>query len=112
MKYVILILAVFLTACNDSNTPTREPTVRKIMDVEGCQVKYIDPPNSPNFYIARCGSTTTTTWQQQNGKSTTTYGAINVESESDLRNRLAEVEARDKALAKLSPEDKKALGLK
>ena len=81
-------------------------------DVEDCEVKYINPPNYPNFYIARCGNTTTTTWQQKTGKSTTTYGAINVESADELRQRLTEVEARDRALAKLSPEDRKVLGIK
>lgn len=112
MKKIAIISAVLLlTACNEQS-PSRLPEVRKTFEVEGCQVKYIDPPGTPNFYIARCGNTTTTTWQQQNGKSTTTYGAINVESSDDLRKRLAEVEAREKALSKLTDEEKKALGVK
>lgn len=110
-KLIFLVLPLMLAACNE-NSNAREPNVRNTFEVDGCQVKYIDPPNLPNFYIARCGNTTTTTWKQQSGKTSTTYGAINVESADDLRQRLNEVEARDKAMAKLSAEDKKALGIK
>lgn len=109
-KLIFLIVAVMLTACEAQTH--REPQITRVFEVDGCEVKYIDPPNLPNFYIARCGNTTTTTWKQQQGKSTTTYGAITVESTADLRKRLAESEARDKAMAKLSPEDKQALGIK
>ena len=112
-KLITLIASVMaLTACKE-NDPNRQPNVRNTFQADGCEVKYIDPPGLPNFYIARCGNTTTTTWQQSNGKSTTTYAAVTVDaSADDLRKRLAEVEARDKALAKLSAEDKKALGIK
>lgn len=109
-KIIFLVVAVLLTACEAQTH--REPQVRNTFEADGCQIKYIDPPNMPNFYIARCGNTTTTTWKQQQGKSTTTYGSVTVESADDLRKRLAEVEARDKAMAKLSDEDKRALGIK
>jgi len=111
-KLIFLVLPLLLAACNDPNAPKREPNVRNTFEVDGCQVKYIDPPNLPNFYIARCGNTTTATWQQSNGKSTTTYGSVTVDTTDELRKRLADAEARDKALAKLSPEDRKALGIK
>ena len=115
-KLIFLILPLvvipMLISCKE-NDPSRQPNVRNTFQADGCEVKYIDPPGLPNFYIARCGNTTTTTWQQSNGKSTTTYAAVTVDvSADDLRKRLAEVEARDKALAKLSAEDKKALGIK
>jgi hypothetical protein len=100
-----------LAACNETGH-TREPNIRNTFEVDGCQVKYIDPPNLPNFYIARCGNTVTNTWQQSNGKSTTTYATVNVDTTDELRKRLAESEALDKALSKLSSEDKKALGIK
>ncbi len=110
-KLILLAIAVMLTACNDGAN-ARDPIIRNTFEVDGCQVKYIDPPNLPNFYIARCGNTSTTTWKHQAGKSSTTYSSITVESTDDLRKRLAESEARDKAMAKLSPEDKQALGIK
>lgn len=110
-KVIFLIATLMLTACNEGAN-ARDPIVRNTFEVDGCQVKYIDPPNLPNFYIARCGNTSTTTWKHQAGKSSTTYAAINVESTDDLRKRLSEAEARDKAMAKLSPEDKQALGIK
>lgn len=109
-KLIIVASALMLTACGAEGA--RDPIVRNTIEVDGCQVKYIDPPNLPNFYVARCDNTTTTTWKQQTGKTSTTYGAINVESTADLRQRLADAEAREKALSKLSPEDKKALGIK
>lgn len=109
-KLSILTAMLMLTACGAEGA--RDPIVKHTFEVDGCQVKYVDPPNLPNFYIARCGNTSTTTWRQQQGKTTTTYGAINVESADELRKRLDEVEARDKALSKLSDADKKALGLK
>jgi hypothetical protein len=85
--------------------------VRKVHQIDGCEVKYVDNPYGPNFYIARCGDTVTNTWQRQSGKSQTTEATINVNSEQELRKRLAEIEARNKALAKLSDAEKKALGL-
>jgi uncharacterized lipoprotein YehR (DUF1307 family) len=110
-KLIFLVLPLMLAACNEQGTK-REPNVRNTFEVDGCQVKYIDPPNLPNFYIARCGNTTTNTWQQSSGKSTTTYATVNVDTTDELRKRLADAEARDKAMAKLSAEDKKALGVK
>jgi hypothetical protein len=85
--------------------------VKKVHQIDGCEVKYVDNPYGPNFYIARCDGTVTNTWQRQNGKSQTTEATINVNSEAELRKRLAEIEARNKALAKLSDAEKKVLGL-
>jgi hypothetical protein len=110
-KIIFLVLPLMLAACKDDG-PRREPNVRNTFEVDGCQVKYIDPPNLPNFYIARCGNTTTNTWQQSTGKTTTTYATVNVDTTDELRKRLADSEARDRAMAKLSAEDKKALGIK
>ncbi len=110
-KLLFLVLTLLLAAC-DEHGSTRAPITRNEFEVDGCQVKYMDPPNLPNFYIARCDGTSTMTWQERSGKSTITRATVNVDSADDLRKRLSEVEARDKALAKLTPEEQKALGIK
>lgn len=113
MKYFVILLALMLTACGDPdpNAPKPMLAVKKVHNIDGCEVKWIDNPYGPNFYIARCGDTVTNTWQRQSGKTQITEATINVNSEAELRKRLAEIEARNKALAKLSAEEKKALGL-
>lgn len=113
MKYFALLLALMLTACGpvDPNAPKPKPTVVKTVEVDGCEVKYVENPYGPNFYIARCSNTVTNTWQRKSGKSTVTEATVNVDTETELRKRLAEVEAKNKALAKLSDAEKKALGL-
>jgi len=113
MKYFVILLALMLTACGDPdpNAPKPMLAIKRVHHIDGCEVKWIDNPYGANFYIARCGETVTNTWQRQNGKSQVTEATINVNSEAELRKRLAEIEARNKALAKLSAEEKKALGL-
>jgi hypothetical protein len=108
-----MVVSLSLLACGepDPNAPKPMLAVKKVHNIDGCEVKYIDNPYGPNFYIARCGETVTNTWQRQSGKSQITEATINVNSEQELRKRLAEIEAKNKALAKLSPEEKKALGL-
>lgn len=113
MKYLVIVLALMLTACGDPdpNAPKPVLAIKRVHQIDGCEVKWIDNPYGANFYIARCGETVTNTWQRQNGKSQVTEATINVNSEAELRKRLAEIEARNKALAKLSAEEKKVLGL-
>jgi len=113
MKYFVIALALLLTACGESdpNAPKPMLAVKKVHQIDGCEVKWIENPYGANFYIARCGETVTNTWQRQSGKTKITEATINVNSEQELRKRLAEIEARNKALAKLSAEEKKALGL-
>lgn len=113
MKYLLLVAALLLTACSDPdpNAPKPQPTVKRTFEIDGCEVKYVEHPHLPNFYIARCGNTVTDTWQRQSGKSRITEATINVDTEAELRKKLAEIEAKNKALAKLSDAEKKALGL-
>lgn len=112
MKKLLFMVPCFLLAACGPDGPGNPPYVKSEFEIDGCQVKYVYHPSMPNFYIARCGNTTTTTWQKQQGKSTVTEASINVDNADDLRNRLATVEARDKALAKLTADERKALGIK
>jgi hypothetical protein len=114
MKYFVMLFTLLsLTACGDPdpNAPKPMLAIKRVHQIDGCEVKWVDNPYGSNFYIARCGDTVTNTWQRQVGKSQVTEATINVNSEAELRKRLAEIEARNKALSKLSAEEKKALGL-
>jgi hypothetical protein len=106
MFTLFLIVAVFAGCDKQGSTH-----IQKTVEIDGCTVKYIYYADGPNFYIARCGDTTTTTWQEQSGKQTITSAVINTNDAESLRNRLSEIEARDKALAKLTAEERKILGL-
>ena len=108
LKFIFFVVSVLLfSGCNKIDSTH----IQKIVEIDGCTVKYIYYEDGPNFYIARCGDTTTTTWQEQSGKQTITRATINVNDAESLRNRLSEIEARDKALAKLTAEERKILGL-
>lgn len=113
MKYVLLLAAVVFLLQGCGQGEPRDRTIGLVqyeIKAEGCNVKYIDNPKGPNFFIAKCpAESETTTYQRQSGKTTTTDATV-VTSES-LRRQLAEVEAKEKALAKLSDEEKKLLGV-
>lgn len=109
MRYLILIGILLLTGCR--NNSTDNAFVKYEVEAEGCLVKYIDNPKGYNFFIAKCpAESETITHQRASGKSTTTE--VTVVTSVELRKQLAEVEAKEKALAKLSGEEKKLLGVK
>ena len=107
-KIILFVISVLLFSGCDKIGSTH---IRKTIEIDGCTVKYVYNVDGPDFYIARCGDTTTTTWQEQSGKQTITRATINVNDAESLRNRLSEIEARDKALAKLTAEERKILGV-
>lgn len=107
-KLALLLSVVLLSACD----PLPAPYVKQSFDVDGCSVKYIKHSTLPNFYIARCGETTTESHQYSSGKAHYTTANIVVESTSELRKRLEKEEARDKALLKLTEDEKTLLGVK
>ena len=110
----VLASSSLLTACNQDQP--RDPNIGYVkydVTVDGCKVKYVDNPRGSNFFIAKCpGESVTTTHQQQNGKSQTTIPVVTTQEVDDLKKKLADAEAKQAALNKLSPEDKKALGIK
>jgi len=112
MKYILLFSSVLflLSGCNENRDRTVGIADYEIK-AEDCVVKYIDNPKGHNFFIAKCpAASETISWQQQQGKSSYTTATV-VTSES-LRIKLAEVEAKEKALSKLTDEEKKLLGVK
>lgn len=111
MKYILLIGVVALLAgCNPRDTPA-VPFVKYEVEADGCLVKYVDNPRGYNFFIAKCPSSSEViTHQRASGKTTTTE--VTVVTSDNLRKQLAEVEAKEKALSKLTDEEKKLLGVK
>lgn len=100
--------AIGLAGCSDPQQRNREPTVQYEVEAEGCIVKYIDNPKGYNFFIAKCPAASEVTTHSR-GKS---GAGVTVVTSDGLRKQLAELEAKEKALAKLSVEDRKALGIK
>ena len=113
MKYVLLLAAVvfLLSGCKEDNRDRNVGLADYELQAEGCTVKHIDNPRGYNFFIAKCpAESETLSWQQQSGK--TSYTTATVVTKESLRKQLGEIEAKEKALAKLSDEEKKLLGVK
>lgn len=109
MKYILLIGVSLLAGCsNDPNSPRNQVYSNYEIEAEGCIVKYINNPKGMDFFIAKCPaeSETITTKRAKRAPEAT------VITSTDLRKQLSEVEAKEKALAKLSDEEKKLLGVK
>jgi hypothetical protein len=100
--------SALLTGCNENRDRTVGVTDYEIK-AEDCVVKYIDNPKGYNFFIAKCpAASETITYRRPQGKSSVPTATV-MTSES-LRMQLAEVEAKERALAKLTSEEKKLLG--
>ena len=97
--------AAGLSGCKEENS---DPVSRYQVEADGCIVKYIDNPKGYNFFIAKCpaASETITHQRPKHGPEATVMTSV------ELRKQLAEVEAKERALAKLSDEEKKLLGVK
>lgn len=108
-KLALLLSVALLSACNEQPDTIY---VKDNFEVDGCSVKYVNHPRLPNFYIARCGETTTESHQYSSGKARYTTANIVVESTVELRKRLEKEESRDKALLKLTEDEKTLLGVK
>lgn len=108
MQNKLIPLCVFslaLIGCSPSETP-RVASVRYAIDVDGCTVKYIDNPHGNNFYIAKCPAESETV-SLFRGKG----GAVGSISTTELRQQLMDAEAKEKALSKLTPQEKQLLGI-
>lgn len=105
----LVATSALLTGCNEN----RDRTVGNVeyeIKADGCTVKAIDNPKGPNFFIAKCpAASETTTYQHQQGK--TTRPLATVVTSEDLRKQLEVTEAKERAMAKLTAEEKKLLGV-
>ena len=121
MKKLLLVLAVLsLTACGRTDEEARallaKPAVSDAIMVDGCEVKFVDRGyQNHSFYLAKCGNTNTLTrnYEEQSGKTRVFRRSTVITQEIEqLQKEKADVETKEQALAKLSAEERKALGIK
>jgi hypothetical protein len=125
MKTISILLpvvaALVLSACGSRTDEQAKallsnPEISIVGKFDGCEVKFVDRGyHSYSFYIARCDNTTTTTrnYTEQSGKTTVNRRSTVIAQEIEkLEAEKAAAVAKEKALEKLSPEEKKLLGVK
>jgi hypothetical protein len=122
MKRVIGILtAVLLVGCGGRTDEEAKgllsaPAVNFVGVYEGCEVKYVDRGyQTKSFYIAKCGNTTTATrnYNEQSGKTTVFRSSTVITQELEkLQAEKAAAETKERALEKLTPTERAALGIK
>jgi hypothetical protein len=92
------------------------PDINFVGVYEGCEVKYVDRGyQAKSFYLARCSNTTTTTrnYYEQSGKTTVFRSSTVITQELDkLQAEKAAAETKERALEKLTPTERAALGIK
>lgn len=117
MKFIIpVLLASMLFGCgNDKPNPyeTRNVStagqrayVTLITQIEDCKIYYVHLEESPNLYMARCGTENSLRWQS--GKTSTDM--ITTEEKETLE-KAERIKKRQAALSKLSAEDRELLNL-
>lgn len=116
------LLALSLAACSpDPQTQARidelqkNPEISVVGEFDGCTVKFVNRYyRDSSFYLARCGDTTATTRQysERSGKSSIPRTSLEITQEiAKLQQEAKEAAAREKALSKLTPEERQALGV-
>lgn len=116
----LLAASALLTGCGRTEEQAKamltNPEVVNVGTYEGCEVKYIDRGyQTQSFFLAKCGNTSTVSrrWEEQNGKSHTFRRSTTITQEIEkLQAEKTEAETKEKALNKLSAEERAALGIK
>ena len=113
MKYILIVIALALSVAGCTNEATLET---KQATVSGCEIFRVDlqgQDKSRPLYLAKCKDTATVTYNT-GGKSNYTGVTVTVveKEQADLEEKKAELDKKKNALAKLSDEEKKLLGLK
>ena len=123
MKYILLLAAIvfLLSGCGgrtreQAQAMITNPDVNFVGVYDGCEVKFIDRGyHDQSFFIAKCGDTTTLTrnYTEKQGKSTVNRRSTVITQEIEkLEAEKSAVIAKERALSKLTIEEKKALGVK
>ena len=120
MKYTlafILVATVLLSGCNEEEKALlAKPSISEIGEFDGCNVKFVNRGYEKlSFYIAKCDttSTSTTNYTTSSGKSTTFRRKTIITKEIEkLQAEKADLDAKAAAMEKLTPTERKALGIK
>ena len=119
MTIALLASAVMLLGCEETDRAkalNANPVVVDIGTFDGCSVKFVNRGwKDDSFYIARCDTTVTQTrhWDERQGKTTVHRQSTMITKEIEkLQAEKAAAETKEKAIAKLTPEERTALGLK
>ena len=120
-KAICILAAVLLVGCGgrtdeQAKAMLTNPDINNVGTFDGCEVKYVDRGyHAYSFYIARCGNTTTSTrnYTEQSGKTTVNRRSTVIAQEiQKLEAEKAAAVTKEKALEKLSSEEKALLGVK
>lgn len=115
-----IVSVMALTGCKEEDELLKNPQTKDIGTFEGCDVKYVDRGyQSKSFYLAKCpGNKTshTTTWLETQQKSLVNRQNIAVTDDvqcdtPEQAKAKAEDAAKSAAIAKLTPVERKLLGL-
>jgi len=123
-----LVIAGGLVGCSSPEEQARaeelmrNPEIVVVGTFDGCEVKYVNRYHRDNsFYLARCGTTSASTqqYEETQGKSRVARTRLTITQElaqldkqrETLKVEQAAAEKREAAIAKLSPEERAALGL-
>jgi uncharacterized lipoprotein NlpE involved in copper resistance len=113
----VLMLVLMLTGCNEQQEALRAaPETSKVGTFDGCEVSFVNRGYQDNsFYMAKCpGNSTTTTrnYAVKSGKASVFKRSTVIAQEIEaLQVEKTETESKEKALEKLSPAERKLLGL-
>jgi major membrane immunogen (membrane-anchored lipoprotein) len=117
----LLVASALLTGCGgrtdeQAKEMLTNPDINFVGVYEGCEVKYVDRGyQAKSFYIAKCGNTTTATrnYNEQSGKSTIFRQSTVITQEIEkLQAEKSAAETKERALEKLTPTERAALGIK
>jgi uncharacterized protein YcfL len=120
-KVIFGVIALMLVGCGErtaeqANAMISNPDINFVGVYDGCEVKFVDRGYQiKSFYIAKCGNTNTVTQNhnEQSGKTTVFRRSTVITQEIEkLQAEKAVAETKEKALAKLSNEEKSLLGVK
>ena len=120
-KLIFAVAAIMLAGCSQRSAEQAEamltnPDINFVGVYDGCEVKYVDRGYQvKSFYLAKCGGTTTTTrnYSEQVGKTTEFRRSTAITQEIEkLEAEKAVAVTKEKALEKLTHEEKSVLGIK
>jgi hypothetical protein len=124
----VLVIAGGLAGCSSPEEQARaeelmsNPEIKVVGTFDGCEVKFVNRYHRDmSFYLARCGTTIASTqqYEETQGKSRVARTRLTITQElaeldkqrETLKAEQAAAEKREAAIAKLSPEERTALGL-